>query len=183
MLGRAWFGRDAPVVAPDLLNKVLVSTIGGERVAGRIVEVEAYTADDPASHTYRGPTERNRAMFGPPGHLYVYLSYGIHRCANVVTGDEGDGQAVLLRAVEPVEGIDVMRARRSGRADRDLANGPGKLCQALGIDGDHDGLDLCAESGVVLLDDGTAPPGTPLVGARVGITKGVDTPWRFRVPR
>ena len=183
MIDRSWFGRDAPVVAPELLNKVLVSTIGGERVTGRIVEVEAYTQDDPASHTFRGPTERNQVMFGPPGHLYVYLSYGIHRCANVVTGAAGDGQAVLLRALDPIEGIDVVRRRRSGRPDRDLTDGPGKLCQALAIGGDHDGADLLTDPHLALVDDGVAPPPTPLVGPRVGITKGVDVPWRFRVPR
>ncbi len=139
MLERDWFARDADVVAPELLNKVLSVAIGESTVAGRIVETEAYLPDDPASHTFNGPTERNRVMFGPAGHLYVYLSYGIHRCANVVTGDVGSGQAVLIRAVRPVAGIALMRARRD-RPDRELCDGPGKLCQALGIDLVDDGI-------------------------------------------
>ncbi len=182
-LAGAWFERSAPDAAVDLLNKVLVSTVGGARVAGRIVEVEAYTQNDPASHSFRGPTRRNAPMFGPPGHLYVYLSYGIHRCANVVTGRSGDGAAVLLRAVAPIEGIDVMRLRRGVGDDRRLSNGPGKLAQAFAIDLVHDGLDLGAlRSPVTVVDDGIAPPASPLTGPRVGLTKGVDTPWRFRVP-
>jgi len=172
---------EAPDVAPMLLNKVLLSMVGGEVVAGRIIEVEAYTEADPASHTFRGPTDRNRVMFGPPGHLYVYLSYGIHRCVNVVTGPEGSGQAVLVRAVDVVDGIAVARRRRQ-RPDRVLADGPGKLCQALAIGAEHDGTDALSSSAeVVLLDDGVQPPVEPLVGPRIGITKGVDTPWRFRV--
>ena len=180
MLNRTWFERDAPIVAPELLNKLLVVTTNGMRCAGRITETEAYTGDDPASHTFNGETGRNRVMFGPAGHLYVYLSYGIHQCANVVTGEVGDGQAVLIRAVEPVEGIDVMRVRRS-RPDRELANGPGKLCQALGIEAAHDGVDLL-DSAVAVVDDGMQPPAEPVVGPRVGITKAADTLWRFRVP-
>lgn len=124
----------APVVAAWLLNKLLVAHIGGQSVAGRIVEVEAYDQDDPASHTFRGRTERNSVMFGPAGHLYVYLSYGIHHCANVVTGADGRGDAVLIRAIDIVDGIDTARARRGRRADSELGNGPGKLCQAMGID-------------------------------------------------
>ena len=181
MLDRAWFARDAPDVAPDLLNKVLrVRSGDGALVAGRIVETEAYMPDDPASHTFNGPTVRNRVMFGPAAHLYVYLSYGIHRCANVVTGPEGSGQAVLIRAVVPVAGIDAMRARR-GRPDRELADGPGKLCQALGIGAEYDGLDLIGRTPVAVVDDGVAPPDSPLTGPRVGISKAIDVPWRFRV--
>jgi len=116
-------------------------------------------------------------MFGPPGRLYVYLSYGIHRCANVVTGAEGDGQAVLIRAIEPLAGVEVMLLRR-GRTP--LANGPGKLCQALGIGLGDNGAVLCGPGPIRLLDDGTEPPSEPIVGPRVGITKAVDTPWRFR---
>jgi DNA-3-methyladenine glycosylase len=157
---------------------VLVVDRDGIRVAGRIIETEAYTADDPASHSYRGRTMRNEVMFGPAGHLYVYRSYGIHWCANVVTGIEGDGQAVLLRAVDPVEGADEMHRRR-GR--RPLADGPGKLCQAFGIDGDDDGTDLCVPSPIRILDDGAGPPVDPIAGPRIGITKAIDTPWRFRM--
>lgn len=178
-LEREWFERDAPIVAPDLLNKVLVVTIDGIRCSGRIIETEAYMPDDPASHTFNGVTKRNAVMFGPAGHLYVYLSYGIHRCANVVTGPIDSGQAVLVRAVDPVVGIDTMRQRR-GRSDRELANGPGKLCQALGIGADHDGADLLG-SDVAIDDDGVAAPDSPLVDSRIGITKATGVPWRFRV--
>jgi DNA-3-methyladenine glycosylase len=163
-------------VAPALLGALLVVERDGTRLSGRIVEAEAYTADDPASHSFRGETARNAVMFGPAGHLYVYRSYGIHWCANVVTGTVGDGQAVLLRAVDPVEGLDEM-LRRRGRTP--LADGPGKLCQAFGIDGADDGADLCGDGPVRILD-GTPPPTAPLAGPRIGITKAVDTPWRFR---
>jgi len=186
MLARAWFERDAPVVAADLLNKLVVVTVDGVTASGRITETEAYLRDDPASHTFNGETIRNATMFGAAGHLYVYLSYGIHQCANVVTGTAGDGQAVLLRAVDPVAGIKAMVQRR-GRSGRDLSNGPGKLCQALGISSAHNGVDLldaCSTvlGGVSIADDGVPPPRRPLVGPRIGITKAVATPWRFRVP-
>ena len=176
-VSRALLAGDAPTVAPALLNKVLVH---GECV-GRIVEVEAYREDDPASHTFRGQTSRNAVMFGPAGHLYVYFTYGMHYCANVVTGPDGIGTAVLLRAVEPLEGIDLMRRRRGGR--RALADGPAKLCQAFAIGPEHNGADVCRRSGVGLYDDGTPPPPEPLVGPRIGITKAVDVPWRWRVPK
>ncbi len=180
-LSSGWFARDAPVVARDLLGKILVVERDGTRVGGRIVETEAYTQDDAASHSFGGPTPRNSVMFGRAGRLYVYLSYGIHCCANVVTGPEGDGQAVLLRAVVPVTGTEVMRERRSGRADRDLANGPGKLCQAFAIGLSDTGVDLTRlRSPVRIAADGTPPPTDPLVGPRVGITKATETPWRFR---
>lgn len=173
---RSLLAGDAPDVAPLLLNKLLVH---GECI-GRIVEVEAYRHDDPASHTYRGRTDRNAVMFGPPGHLYVYFSYGMHHCANVVTGTEGVGAAVLLRAVDPLDGIDIMRERRGGR--RELADGPAKLCQAFGIDARHNGIDLCTGSSVGLYDDGTPPPDHPRVGPRIGISKAIDVPWRWRTP-
>ncbi len=180
---RDWFERDADLVAPLLLNKLIVSTVGGTCTVGRIVEVEAYREDDPASHTFAGPTPRNAAMFGPPGHLYVYLSYGLHHCANVVTAADGAGHAVLLRAIDPVAGIEVMRRRRPGRRDVELADGPGKLCRALGITGEQYGTDLCDDGAPVrIVDDGTPPPERPLAGPRVGITKAVDRPWRFRLP-
>jgi DNA-3-methyladenine glycosylase len=175
-VSRTLLAGDAPDVAPLLLNKLLVH---GECV-GRITEVEAYREDDPASHTYRGETPRNSVMFGRPGHLYVYFTYGMHYCANVVTGPEGHGAAVLLRAVEPVAGIELMRERRHGRAA--LADGPAKLCQAFAIGPEHNGADVCRGSGVGLFDDGGAPPARPDVGPRVGISKAVDVPWRFRVP-
>jgi DNA-3-methyladenine glycosylase len=178
-LRRGFYTRDALEVAPDLLNKVLVA---GD-CAGRIVEVEAYRADDPASHSYRGRTARNATMFGPGGLLYVYFTYGMHFCANVVTGPAGDGQAVLLRAVTPFRGIETMRVRRRARGDRILADGPGKLCQAFAIDRSHDGTDLVFSAELFVADDGTPQPAAPLVGSRVGIRHGVEHPWRWRVPR
>lgn len=176
-VARELLARDSPIVAPFLLNKLLVH---GPCV-GRIVEVEAYREDDPASHSFRGPTPRTQVMFGPAGHLYVYFTYGMHWCANVVTGADGEGSAVLLRAVLPLDGLDVMRERRNGRAS--LTDGPAKLCQAFAIGAEHNGVDICtaSPSGVRLLDDGTAPPRRPLVGPRIGISRGVETPWRWRV--
>ena len=176
-LPRSLLGADAPEVAPTLLNKLLVH---GDCV-GRIVEVEAYREDDPASHTYRGSTKRNAVMFGPPGHLYVYFTYGMHYCSNVVTSAEGTGAAVLLRAVQPIAGRDVMQERRAGRSQ--IADGPAKLCQAFAIGPEHNGADLCSgRGGIGLYDDGVPPPPEPLVGSRVGITRAVDVPWRWRVP-
>lgn len=178
VLRRDFYARDARDVAPDLLNKILVSG----HCAGRIVEVEAYVADDPASHSYRGPTLRNRVMFGPPGMLYVYFTYGMHFCANVVTGDEGDGQAVLIRALQPLKGLSEMRVRRPNVVrDLDLANGPGKLTRAMGIGRDNNGQDLTA-SRIRLVDDGVAPPHRPGVSTRVGISEGTHFPWRWYVP-
>jgi DNA-3-methyladenine glycosylase len=149
------------------------------RLQRRIVEVEAYTAEDPASHSFRGQTPRNAVMFGPAGRLYVYFTYGMHYCANIVTGDVGDGQAVLLRALLPIVGIEEM-VRRRGR-EKNLTDGPGKLCHALGIDITMNGSVLDGAAGVQILDDGTPPPDVPRVGPRIGITKGVDTAWRWRV--
>ena len=176
-LERAFYERDSPVVAPELLNKVLVV---GE-CAGRIVEVEAYRSDDPASHTFRGRTARNATMWGPGGHLYVYFTYGMHFCANVVTSTEGDGQAVLLRATVPLRGLDTMRHRRGGRPDRSLADGPAKLCQAFGLDRAHDGADLVNGSHIGITDDGTPPPARPVVTPRIGIRVATDVPWRWLV--
>jgi DNA-3-methyladenine glycosylase len=168
--------QDAPVVAPLLLSKLLVI---GECV-GRIVEVEAYRQDDPASHTYRGRTPRNTVMFGPAGHLYVYFTYGMHYCANVVTGVVDEGSAVLIRALDPIGGVELMLTRRGGR--KQIADGPAKLCQALAIGPDHNGIDLYGGDGIGLFDDGVPPPLHPVIGPRVGISKAVDVPWRWRVP-
>lgn len=174
---RALLGADAPDVAPLLLNKLLVH---GECV-GRIVEVEAYREDDPASHTFAGPTPRNRVMFGPAGHLYVYFTYGMHWCANAVCEPEGVGTAVLLRALAPLGGVEAMRGRRAkARRDTDLCSGPAKLCQALAIDGSLDGADLIAGPPRIL-DDGTGPPASVVQTTRVGLTKAVDEPWRWYV--
>jgi DNA-3-methyladenine glycosylase len=184
-LPRSFYARPALEVAPDLLNKVLVAG----PCSGRIVEVEAYMGSiDPASHAYRGRTARNATMFGPPGHLYVYFTYGMHYCANVVSGvtsqvPRDDGQAVLLRALAPLAGLDEMRARRrAARRDRDLTNGPGKLCQALGLDRTHDGDDLVVPGAAVWVgDDGVAPPEVPARSTRIGISVARDEPWRWFV--
>jgi DNA-3-methyladenine glycosylase len=179
-LPRRFFARDPVEVAPHLLNKVLVGPNG----AGRIVEVEAYDGEnDPASHAYRGLTARTAVMFGPPGHLYVYFSYGVHWCANAVCRSDGVAGAVLLRALAPIDGIDAMRAARpAARRDRDLCSGPGKLCQALGIGRDHDGADLVTGGkGVTIVDDGVAPPDDPVNTVRVGITVATAVPWRWYV--
>ena len=178
-LSRAFYRGPAVEVAPELLNKVLVA---GAR-SGRIVEVEAYAgADDPASHAYRGPTDRNRVMFGPPGHLYVYFSYGMHWCANVVCGPSGRAQAVLLRALAPLRGVPAMKAAR-GRAlrERDLCRGPARLTQALGIDGSDDGADLCGRGRLGVWDDDVAPPVDAACGPRVGLSVATEVPWRFWV--
>lgn len=183
-LARRFFRRDPREVAPDLLGKLLVHDVpGGGQRAGRIVEVEAYCGgDDPAAHTYRGRTARNASMFADGGTLYVYRSYGIHWCANVVCGAVDDGVAVLLRALAPVEGVHAMYADRgpTARRDRDLCSGPGKLTQAMGIAGDHDGTDLVTGSGLSVVDDGQ-PVGDVVQTTRVGISAAVDEPWRWYV--
>ena len=184
VLPRRFYRRDPRAVAPELLNKVLVA---GER-SGRIVEVEAYCGSiDPGSHTFRGPNQRNATMFGPPGLLYVYFTYGMHWCANAVCGDEGVGVAVLLRALAPLDGVDAMRAARgpTAKRDRDLCSGPAKLTQALGITGSYDGVDLVTgDRGVTIVDDGTPPPDEPANGVRIGLAvgKGEQYPWRWWVP-
>jgi len=181
-ISRRFLARDSRQVAPELLNKLLVA---GPCI-GRIVEVEAYAGhEDPGSHAYRGQTPRNATMFGPAGHLYVYFTYGMHWCANVVTGAPGVAQAVLLRALAPVEGLDVMRSRRArARADWQLCAGPARLCEALAITGAFDGTDLTRrhDSRPWLADDGVVPPPTPGVSRRVGLSKGVEHPWRWWVP-
>jgi DNA-3-methyladenine glycosylase len=174
VIDRSLLEGHAADVAPTLLGWRLVSD-RDERAVITLTEVEAYAPEDPASHSHRGPTQRTRSMFEAPGILYVYRSYGIHWCANVTTGPTGVGSAVLLRAGHPVEGRDVMERRR-GRSDH-LADGPGKLCQAMGIVGSDDGTDLLA-GGSLRLEPGSPPPAyrtTP----RIGISRAVDLPWRF----
>lgn len=169
-------------------DEVARSLLGAHLVAGgvviRITEVEAYGgSDDAASHAFRGKTNRNAVMFGPPGHLYVYLSYGIHCCANVVCGPEGIATAVLLRAGTAVEGESTIRSRRGeGVPAARLLDGPGKLCQALGIDRSFDGADLLAPQGRAQLLDGARVAGERVVESRrIGISKETERPWRFQL--
>jgi DNA-3-methyladenine glycosylase len=187
VLPRRFYGADALEVAPALLNKILVR---GRRSA-RIVEVEAYRgAEDPASHAYRGPTRRNATMFGPPGRLYVYFTYGMHWCANAVCGTEGEAMAVLLRALAPEGGLEEMRTGRLGAgpgrpapADRQLTSGPARLCQAFSITGADDGADLVrGDRGIRIVDDGVPPPPRVGTSGRIGVSKAGELPWRFYVP-
>ena len=167
----AFFDRPAPVVSPELLGATLL--YGG--VGGLITEVEAYDPSDPASHSFPGPTPRNQVMFGPPARVYVYRSYGIHWCVNFVCAD---ASAILIRALEPTDGLPLMRQRRGVEHVRSLCSGPGKLCQALGITGDDNGRPLGASPFALSPNPGQGPFH---VGKRIGITKAVDTPWRFGV--
>ena len=181
VLERTFYARDPKVVAKQLLNKV----IEREDCAARIVEVEAYCgATDPGSHAFRGKTVRNATMFGPAGGLYVYFTYGMHWCANAVCGEVDEGVAVLLRAAEPLRGLDVMRRRRGRVAtrDRDLCSGPAKLCQAFGLDRAFDGADLVTgDRGVTIIDDGVRPPRRPGNSVRIGLRAGAEHPWRWYV--
>jgi DNA-3-methyladenine glycosylase len=170
-----FFARHPATVARELIGARLLL----DGVGGRIVETEAYHHEDPASHSFSGPTPRNAAMFGPVGRAYVYRSYGIHWCLNFVCGEE-PGSAVLIRALEPERGLDLMRARRGPVADRLLTSGPGRLCQALAITREHDGLPLDAPPFELI---GADAPSPLLVGPRIGITKGAETPWRFGLAR
>jgi DNA-3-methyladenine glycosylase len=178
----AFFTRPTEVVARDLLGMVIVSTMGGDVTTARIVETEAYLGyDDPASHGYlHRRNSRNRALFGPPGSWYVYLSYGMHWCANLVCQRSGLASAVLLRALEPLEGLDVMRRRRGPVPDRELCSGPGKLCQALGISRDLDGTRM-ARSEAAVHRPRSSEATTIGVTPRIGITKAADWPLRFVV--
>jgi DNA-3-methyladenine glycosylase len=178
----SFFDRPADVVARELLGALVVSRAGGVLTSARIVETEAYLGyRDPASHGYlHRRTERNAALFGPPGSWYVYLSYGIHWCANLVCEAEGTASAVLLRALEPVEDIATMRRRRGRVDDRELCSGPGKLCQALGITRDLDGK-LMTGSEVLVLAPTVALPVEVAVTPRIGITKAAAWPLRFLV--
>ncbi|MFP9136270.1 DNA-3-methyladenine glycosylase [Devosia sp. XGJD_8] len=165
----AFFNRPVAYVARDLIGVTLLVNGAG----GPLVEVEAYDEADPASHSFNGPTLRNQAMFGPPGHAYVYKIYGIHWCLNFVCQP---GSAVLIRALEPMHGVELMHERRGGVAERQLCSGPGKLCQALGIDIGQNGLALDAPPFELLPAEASHDIAT---GPRIGITKGAETPWRF----
>ena len=174
MIGREFFARSVHAVAPELLGVGFFF----DGVGGTIVEVEAYDGEDPAAHGYHGRTARNASMFGPPGCAYVYRSYGIHWCVNLVCEEEGSPSAVLLRALEPTEGLETMRARRGVIDPRALCSGPGRLCQALAISRDHDGLAL--DRPPFELRPRTHVPeivATP----RVGITRAAERPWRYVV--
>lgn len=171
-LRRPFFARDVHAVARDLIGaRFLFKSVGG-----RIVEVEAYHHTDPAAHSYNGQTPRNAVMFGPPGYAYVYRSYGIHWCVNFVCEEAGSASAILIRAIEPTEGIAAMRRRRGLKDERLLCAGPGRVCQALGITGAHNGLALDAPPFVLTARTEEVPIAT---GTRIGITKAADLPWRY----
>jgi DNA-3-methyladenine glycosylase len=174
MMEREFFARSVHEVAPDLIGATLLV----DGVGGRIVEVEAYDHEDPAAHGYRGRTARNASMFGPPGHAYVYRSYGIHWCLNLVCEAEGVASAVLLRALEPTQGLEVMRERRGLADPRLLCSGPGRLCQALAVTRAHDGVAL-DEPPFELRERDTTPE--LVTGPRIGITRAADRPWRYGV--
>ncbi len=167
-------------VAARLLGCLLEYDDGQIRLVGRIVETEAYNQSDAASHSYKGRTPRTDVMFGPAGHLYVYFTYGMHYCCNVVTGREGEGSAVLIRALEPLEGLDIMEGNRRGRAGVELANGPAKLCQAYGIDKTWNGHDLRQPPLRLQLAE-AVPPENIVVTPRIGISQAKDKPWRFYI--
>jgi DNA-3-methyladenine glycosylase len=171
-LGSSFFARSVHEVAPELIGCTLLV----EGVGGPIVEVEAYDHEDPAGHGFRGRTERNRSMFGPPGHAYVYRSYGIHWCLNLVCEQDGVAAAALVRALEPVHGLEQMRVRRRAEDLRLLCSGPGKLCQALAVSRGHDGLPLDRPPFELLRRDG---PVEVVSGPRVGISAAADLPWRY----
>jgi DNA-3-methyladenine glycosylase len=171
-LPRSFFGRSVHEVAPDLIGLTLL--VGG--VGGAIVEVEAYHHTDPAAHSFRGPTDRNVVMFGPPGYVYVYRSYGIHWCVNFVCEPKGSASAVLIRAIEPQVGLDVMRRRRGVADDRLLCSGPGRVCEALHITHADNGLALDRPPFALYA---RTEPVEVVAGPRIGLTKAVDYPWRY----
>jgi DNA-3-methyladenine glycosylase len=172
VLRRSFFARSVHEVAPDLIGVTLLV----DGVGGRIVEVEAYDQEDPASHGYRGRTPRTESMFGPPGHAYVYRSYGIHWCLNLVCAEEGVPEAALIRALEPTKGIEAQRRRRGVEDVRALCSGPGKLCQALAITRDHDGLPL--DRPPFRLEQRTTAPEI-VTAPRIGLTRATELSWRY----
>lgn len=170
----------APVVAPRLLGCILERQINGETIRVRIVETEAYDQTDAASHSYKGMTERTKIMFGRAGYLYVYFTYGMHYCCNVVVGREGEGAAVLIRAVEPISGEEVMSSNRGGKTGIEVGNGPAKLCQALGINKAMNGHDLHNEP-LVLSQQALRSGEECVQSGRIGISQAKDVPWRFYI--
>ena len=179
-LPRAFYQRSPLVVARDVLGRVLVHSGGRSRRAGRIVEVEAYRgADDPASHAYRGRTPRNQVMFGPAGHAYIYFTYGMHHCLNLVTGPVDEAEAVLIRAIEPLEGIEEMTRCRRGAPLERLGRGPGCVAEAFGLGRQHDGLDL-TKGPLWIADQPAQREGYRVTrGPRIGISVAQERPWRF----
>jgi len=183
LLPRAFYRRDTLTVAPSLLGQFLVRRLEDETLAGRIVEVEAYVGfHDTASHASRGKTPRNAVMFGTPGFAYVYFIYGMYHCLNVVTEGEGYPAAILIRAIEPVMGIERMRSLRGGVTDRQIANGPGKLCQAFAIDRSFNGRDLTQNGELYIASGDHVTPGRICTSPRIGVRgdeKALQAPWRF----
>lgn len=184
-LPRSFYEPAADVVAPALLGHLLVRRAAEGWCGGVIVETEAYLADDPACHAFRGETARNRAMFGPPGHAYVYLIYGMHFCVNAVCRPRGAGEAVLIRAIEPTLGLDAMRLRRRVAHPRELTSGPAKLCAALGIDRALDAVDMCDAGSALFIarhpqhEEARRELGPVRATPRIGITKAADWELRF----
>jgi DNA-3-methyladenine glycosylase len=179
-LDRNFYNHPTLKVAKELLGKYLVIEKDGKYISGKIVETEAYIGpDDPASHAYRGLTPRNRIMFGDPGCAYVYLTYGMHHCLNFVTERKGFPAAVLIRALEPADGIEIMKKRRKAKDLINLTNGPAKLCQALGIDRALNGADLCSD--IIYVEDRGNEIGKIVSTSRVGIKEGKDKKWRFYI--
>lgn len=186
-LGRNFYTRELLSVAKELLGKILVKYEDGKYLSGRIVEVEAYDGSvDEAAHTFIGKTKRNEIMFGKGGFLYVYFTYGAHFCSNVVTGVEGKGTAVLIRAIEPAEGVELMAKNRYGRNLKsekeryNLTSGPGKVCRAFAITMKHYGCDLTGEE-IYILDQPKIRPADIIISKRIGIKKSVNLPWRFYI--
>jgi len=186
-LSKSFYYRDLLTVAKELLGKVMVKKNPKNLLTVRIVEVEAYNGDiDKAAHSYGGKTERNRVMFNEGGYFYVYLSYGVHHCCNIVTGFKDKGTAVLIRAVEPLNGLDVMIKNRFGRKlknDKEIINltsGPGKVCKALGINRNHSGIDLTGDE-IFLIDQPKVKASEIRISKRIGITKSTNYPWRFYI--
>ncbi len=182
VLPRIFYTRDSVTVAKELLAKFLVRRLEGRALIGRIVEVEAYgSGDDPASHAFRGVTARNRLMFGKGGFAYVYFTYGKHWCFNVTTGLEGVAGAVLVRALEPIKGIEIMQKNRGRGRLRELTNGPGKLTEAMRITGDQNGVDLTKDGELFICKSRVEEDFEVGVGRRVGIKVGMEKPWRFYI--
>ncbi|MCD6414655.1 MAG: DNA-3-methyladenine glycosylase [Candidatus Diapherotrites archaeon] len=177
-LQRDFYARNTLVVAKQLLGKVLVRKSKVGIMKGIIIEVEAYKENDPASHSYRGPTKRNAVMYGPPGHAYVYFCYGNHWLLNFVTEKEGTAGAVLIRAIKPTKGIDLMKKNRGKEDLKNLTNGPGKLTKALAIDGKDNGIDIT--HGNLYVEEGIKPKEIHK-STRIGIKAGTDRKWRFFV--